>query len=183
MVTSETASVRRASTRVHMPLGFYLLRHFAAAATLPFYPSSSALSSPFSFASLSPSRCPACLLENRTHHRPHVAPPFPFPPSCSRWSKCLGAIVPFRQIAQDCSILPAMDCFGSIYTDTSSSTFSTVTSLLLIPFQVSSAPHPCLSTMRLLPERCPLSYFISRYSPLLLIYRLLTWTSTTCQLP
>jgi len=84
---------------------------------------------------------PACLLKDRTLSPPSHCSPFPIPPSSSRWSKYLGAMVPFRRIASDRSLLPVMVEFCSIYTDTLSSAFSSVIPLLLIPFQLSSAPH------------------------------------------
>ncbi len=78
--------------------------------------------------------------------RPYSSPPshrstLPIPLFGSRWSKCFGAMVPSAGSPYSL-ILPVTDNFGSIYTDTSSSTFSTVISLLLIPSQVSLAPHP-----------------------------------------
>jgi hypothetical protein len=63
--------------------------------------------------SLSPSRLSASLFEDWTRRRlPYVARPFPF--FSSKRSKCLGAIVTFRRIAQDHSFSPVMDNFRAI---------------------------------------------------------------------
>jgi len=97
---------------------------------------------------------------------------FPIPPARSRWSKCLGAMVPSAGSPYRLSFC----LLGTV-----SALFTLIRCLLLslllyLCFSFPSRCHwhhtPCLSTTRLLPERCPPSCFIFRYSPLLLIYLL-----------
>jgi len=166
-----------------MPLGFYPLHHFTAtaAAAPPLYPFSSTLSSPSLFDSLSPSYCPAHLLKNcssLSSRRSHLHSPF--------WLKMVKSASELWfhlcQITQDRSFFllwTISALFMLPHIDMSSSASLSVISLLLIPFQPLLAPLPCLPTMRLHPERRPPSYFVSRYSPLLLIYRLSTQTFPT----
>ena len=107
---------------------------------------------------------PACLLEDRTHCRPRIAPPFLFPlPAQDGHSASELCRIALETLI--CLLWTISALFTLIY-------HLLLSLLLYLCFLFPPRCHWChtsyLLTTCLPPERCPPSCFVSRYSPLLL---------------